>query len=80
MKNLPEIVGLVITIPFLLIEVILKVIMRILYYPTVLSMAIIYPLISKRNLEWIDKWNNYCTKWKGGFYCGFIYKLWEVKK
>ena len=79
MKTTIELVGMIITLPFLALEAMIKVIMCILYFPLVLGIAIIYPLIKRGDLNWTEKWWEYATTWKKGFYSGYIYKLWKVE-
>lgn len=79
MKTTIELVGMIITLPFLALEAMIKVIMCILYFPLVLGIAIIYPLIKRKDLNWTEKWWKYATTWKKGFYSGYIYKLWKVE-
>ena len=79
MKTTIELIGMIITLPFLALEAMIKVIMCILYFPLVLSIAVIYPLIKRKDLNWTKKWWEYATTWKKGFYSGYIYKLWKVE-
>ena len=79
MKTTIELVGTIITFPFLALEAMIKVIMCILYFPLVLGIAIIYPLIKRKDLSWTEKWWEYATTWKKGFYSGYIYKLWKIE-
>lgn len=79
MKTIIELVGMIITLPFLASEAMIKGVMYILYFPFVLCIAIIYPLVKRKNLGWIDDWWKYANKWKKGFYSGYIYRLWEVE-
>ena len=79
MKTTIKLVGMIITLPFLALEAMIKGIMCILYFPLVLGIAIIYPLIKKEDLSWIEEWWKYATTWKGGFYSGYIYRLWEIE-
>ena len=60
-------------------QAIIKGIMCILYFPLTLCIAIIYPLIKRKDLSWAKRWWKYATTWKKGFYSGYIYKLWEVE-
>lgn len=76
-----RLVGALITLPFIALEAVIKSIMYILYFPIVLGVAIIYPIIKiKWNLNWLKKWYKYSTKWKKGFYAGHIYNLWRVEE
>ena len=70
--------GIIITLPFVALEAMIKGIMCILYFPLTLVIAIIYPLIKRRDLSWTEKWWKYATTWKKGFYSGHISTLWEV--
>ena len=79
MKTTIELVGTIITFPFLALEAMINVIMCILYFPLVLGIAIIYPLIKRKDLSWTEKWWEYATTWKKGFYSGYIYKLWKIE-
>lgn len=79
MKTTIELVGTIITLPFLALEAMIKGAMYILYFPLILCIAIIYPFIKKTGLSWIKKWWKYANKWKKGFYSGYIYRLWEVE-
>ena len=80
METTIKLVGMIITLPFIALEAMIKGIMCILYFPLTLGIAIIYPLIKRRNLNWTKKWWKYATTWKRGFYSGNIYKLWEVSE
>ena len=80
METTIKLVGIIITLPFIALEAMIKGIMCILYFPLTLGIAIIYPLIKRRNLNWAKKWWKYATTWKRGFYSGNIYKLWEVSE
>lgn len=79
MKTTIEMVGILFTLPFLALEAGIKGIMYILYFPLCLCIAIIYPLIKRRSLNWTEKWWKYANKWKGGFYSGYICRLWKVE-
>ena len=79
MKTIIELVGMIITLPFLALEAMIKGVMCILYFPLILSIAIIYPLIKRKDLSWTEKWWKYSTTWEKGFYSGNIYRLWEVE-
>ena len=82
METTIELVGTLITLPFMALEAVIKSIMYILYFPIVLSIAIIYPIIKikKWNLDWVKKWYKYSTKWKKGFYAGHIFNLWRIEE
>lgn len=80
METIIKLVGIIITLPFIVLEAVIKGIMCILYFPLILGIAIIYPLIRKKDLSWVKKWWKYATTWKKGFYSGCIYKLWEVSE
>ena len=80
METTIKLVGIIITLPFIALEAMIKGIMCILYFPLTLGIAIIYPLIKRGNLSWVKKWWKYATTWKRGFYSGNIYKLWEVSE
>lgn len=77
MKTTIEWVGFIITLPFFTLEVMIKAIMYILFFPLLLCIAIIYPLIKKKKLNWVENWWIYANKWRGGFYSRFIYRLWK---
>lgn len=79
METTIKLVGIIITLPFVALEAMIKGIMCILYFPLILVIAIIYPLIKSRDLSWTNKWWKYATTWKKGFYSGHIYRLWEVE-
>ena len=79
METTIKLVGMIITLPFIALEAMIKIIMCILYFPLTLGIAIIYPLIKKEDLSWIEEWWKYATTWKGGFYSGYIYRLWEIE-
>lgn len=87
MKTTIELVGIIITLPFLALEAMIKGVMYILYFPLILCIAIIYPLIKighvylglRKDLNWTEKWWKYANTWKKGFYSGYIYRLWEVE-
>lgn len=80
MKTLIELVGTLITLPFIVLEAIIKVIGLILFFPIILLFAIFYPLLkyNKDVIEWITEWYKYTTTWKRGFISGEIAKLWKV--
>lgn len=79
MKTTVELVGMIITLPFLALEAMIKGVMYILYFPLILCIAIIYPFIKKVDLSWTGKWWRYVNTWKKGFYSGCIYRLWKVE-
>ena len=79
METTIKLVGIIITLPFIALEAMIKGIMCILYFPLTLGIAIIYPLIKRKDLNWTEKWWEYATTWKKGFYSGYIYKLWKVE-
>ena len=87
MKTTIEMVGIIITLPFLALEAMIKGVMYILYFPLILCIAIIYPLIKLghiylgfgKDLNWVKKWGKYANTWKKGFISGHIYKLWKVE-
>lgn len=79
MKTTIELVGIIITLPFIALEAVIKVIMFILYFPLVLYIALLYPILKHAEvLDRLKEWYNYSTKWKNGFITGPLYKLWEV--
>ena len=80
METTIKLVGIIITLPFIVLEAVIKGIMCILYFPIILGIAIIYPLIRKKDLSWVKKWWKYAITWKKGFYSGYIYRLWEVSE
>ena len=82
MKTTIILVGALITLPFMALEAVIKSVMYILYFPIILSIAIIYPIIriKKWNLDWVKKWYKYSTKWKKGFYAEYIYNLWKIEE
>lgn len=69
-------VGILITIPFITLEVIIKVTMCIIYIPMCIILALFYPLV-KNHIKWTEKWWRYASTWKHGFYSARIHKLWE---
>lgn len=69
-------VGLIIVLPFIVLEAVIKAAMCIIYVPMCIILALLYPLV-KRHLKWAKKWWKYASTWKRGFYSGRIYKLWE---
>lgn len=79
MKTIIKLVGIIITLPFIALEAMIKGIMCILYFPLILGIAIIYPLIKRKDLSWAKRWWKYATTWKRGFYSGHICRLWEVE-
>lgn len=79
MKTTIEVVGMIITLPFLALEAMIKGVMYILYFPLILCIAIIYPFIKRADLSWTGKWWKYASTWKKGFYSGYIYRLWEIE-
>ena len=80
MKTAIIFVGMFITLPFIIIEMIIKTTLYITYYPLILAIAIVYPLIKSYNLEWVNKWWLYATTWKHGFVSGRIYNLWKIEE
>lgn len=76
MKNLASWVGAIITTPFIALEAVIKIILLCLYFPIVLILAIIYPLIKVCSFDWLKKWWIYVTKWENGFYTANIIDLW----
>ena len=79
METTIKLVGMIITLPFIALEAMIKIIMCILYFPLTLGIAIIYPLIKRRSLNWAKKWWKYANTWKKGFISGYIYRLWKVE-
>ena len=79
MKTTIEVVGMIITLPFLALEAMIKGVTYILYLPLILCIAIIYPFIKRVDLSWTEKWWKYANKWKRSFYSGYIYRLWEIE-
>ena len=71
-----SLVGLLITIPFIVLEAIIKVAMCVIYIPLCIILAIFYPLI-ENNIKWVKKWWEYASTWKHGFYSAILYKLWK---
>lgn len=71
-----RLVALLITLPFLILEILLKCILYILYYPTIVALAIVFPLIKNKRLLWLESWYKYATKWNKNFKTWKIYKLW----
>lgn len=73
-------VGALITLPFIALEAVIKLVMCILYFPIVLGIAIIYPIIKikKWNIDWINEWYKY--SWKGEFYTKNFHSLWEIEE
>lgn len=71
-------IGMLITIPFIILEVIIKCVLLIVYFPLLFIIAVFYPFIKKYDLNWLKKWWKYATKWSKGFYSVKIYQLWEV--
>lgn len=82
METTIVLVGALITLPFMALEAVIKSVMYILYFPIVLGVAIIYPIIKikKWSLDWVNKWYKYSTKWKKGFCAGHIYNLWRIEE
>lgn len=79
METTIKLVGIIITLPFIALEAMIKGIMCILYFPLILGIAIIYPLIKRKDLSWVKRWWKYATTWKKGVYSSHIYRLWEVE-
>ena len=87
MKTIIEVVGIIFTLPFLVLEAGLKIILYISLFPLIICIAIFYPLIKvgytylgfSKNLNWIKRGKKYASTWKKGFYSGYIYKLWKVE-
>ena len=79
METTSKLECIIITLPFIDVEAMIKGIMCILYFPLILGIAIIYPLIKRKDLSWVKRWWKYATTWKKGFYSGHIYRLWEVE-
>ena len=78
MEEFISFIGMFITIPFIILEVIIKCVLLIVYFPLLFIIAVFYPFIKKYDLNWLKKWWKYATKWSKGFYSVIIYKLWEV--
>lgn len=77
MKTFIMLVGLIMTLPFIILEMMIKGILFILYFPMLLIIAMIYPLIKYKNLNWLKYWWKYSTKWKKNYYSYNIFKLWH---
>lgn len=69
-------VGLIIVLPFIVLEAMIKVAMCIIYVPMCIILALFYPFV-KRHLRWTRKWWEYASTWRHGFYTGKIHKLWR---
>ena len=79
MKQTIEMVGLLVTLPFLALEAGIKIMMYVLYFPMLLIIAVFYPFIKRwLNLTWLENWKKYATKWRKGFKTGIIWSLWKV--
>ena len=80
MKTAIELIGTLIVLHLIALEAVIKLLMYILYFPIVLGIAIIYPIvkIKKWNINWVNKWYKYSTTWKKGFITGLLYNLWET--
>ena len=69
-------VSVLITIPFIALEAIIKVTMCIIYIPMCIILALFYPLV-KNHIKWTKKWWEYASTWKHGFYSARVYELWK---
>lgn len=82
MKTLTLIIGILITIPCIIVEAGIKLIIMILCIPAAIIAAVFYPLIKAKDWETYNQikylWE-YATKIKRGFYCGRILSLWDYK-
>lgn len=82
MKTLAAIIGYIITIPFVILESVLKIILSLVCVVISITIAIFYPLVRLLNIsEFIKNIRyifEYSITWKHGFYSGRIYKLWKI--
>ena len=70
-------VGLIIILPIMALEAVIKVIIIILLFPTILVTAIFYPIIKKtKTLYYIERCIKYSFTWKKGFYSGRLIRYW----
>lgn len=77
MKNFIFMVGFCMILPIMALEAIIKASLVILFYPTILVIAIFYPIIKKtKTLYYIAKLVKYSFTWKKGFYSGILIKYW----
>lgn len=77
MKTFIFLIGFCITLPIITVEALLKIAIIVLLCPTILVIAIIYPLIKRTKvLEYIDKLIKYSFTWKKGFYSSRITYYW----
>lgn len=79
MKQFILLVGMIITLPFVVLEAMIKAAMFILYYPLVVLIATVYPLIANTDIiKFAKDWWNYASRWRKGFYTARLYKLWKI--
>lgn len=77
MKIFIFLIGFCITLPIIIAEALLKIAIIVLLCPTILILAIIYPLIKRtRVLEYINNLIKYSFTWKKGFYSSKIAYYW----
>lgn len=77
MKNFIFMVGFCMILPIMALEAIIKTGIIVLLFPTILVIAIFYPIIKKtKTLYYIEKWVKYSFTWKKGFYSGKLIRYW----
>lgn len=76
METVVFLVSILLPIPFIALEAVIKATMFIIYIPMCIILALFYPLV-KNHIKWTEKWWEYASTWKHGFYSGRIYKLWK---
>lgn len=80
MKNIVERTGIILVIPLLLIEGIIKALLVITFYPIAFIAALLYPIISKTKIiPCLEKWKKYAFTWRKGFISGRLLKYWTFK-
>lgn len=78
--NFIELVGIIMVLPLLAVEALLKISMIVLFYPMVVIIAVFYPLLKRTKvLYYLGKYDNYAFKWYKGFYSSRITKYWRTK-
>lgn len=74
-----RLVGALVSLPFIALEAMIKLILFLLYFPIIVGIAVIYPIIkiNKWDISWVQKLYIYSTTFKKGFLTARIYELWE---
>lgn len=79
MEAIIKLASIIVILPFIILEAIIKATMFILYFPIALGVAFLYPMLKHTNiLDSLKNWYRYSTKWRNGFLTSSLFDLWEI--